>query len=195
MREGNTVKRQYLLCVMTISLISTIILSGCSIASQSTSATNISNSSNAASSKNGSVDNTGVTSNQTPRANPLFNTTLTLPNGQIITPDHPIKWKEVSILLQILSLPSHTPRYGEILDNHSTMLSHTYVSTSAGTATFILNERTPPAAAQSTVPTYEYWVIVYGSQYAYAIDATVTGDRTKAKGEVMELLHNWKVPQ
>ncbi|HUV84475.1 MAG TPA: hypothetical protein VMV86_02135, partial [Methanosarcinales archaeon] len=149
-----------------------------------------------ASAENEMVDNTSETSNKNSQPNPLFNTTLTLPNGQRVTPDHAVRWKDLLVSLQIQSLPSPNPQqYLEILGNHSNALSHSIVSTSAGTATFVLNERTPPAAAHSTSATYEYWVIVYGSHYAYILEATVIGNNLdNAKTEVMELLGNWKIP-
>jgi alpha-tubulin suppressor-like RCC1 family protein len=136
-------------------------------------------------------------SKETTQTNPLFDTSLLLPNGQVVIPDqlvgktvinHSVRWKDLLISLQISSP-------GGILGNHSTVLSHTKVSTSAGIGTLILNERTPPAAAESTTPTYEYWVILNRSQYAYAIEATVIGNLDKAKNEVVELLNSWKVPQ
>ncbi len=141
------------------------------------------------------MESNSTTSNQNPLTNPLFDTTLTLPNGQTISPNQTVQWKDLFISLQIQSIPNHSPKYLEVIGNHSTVLSHSNVSTSAGTATIVLNERTPSAAAHSTTPTYEYWVIVYGSQYTYAIEATVNGKRNNAKNEVMELLKNWKVPQ
>lgn len=133
----------------------------------------------------------------TPKKNPLFDTTLTLSNGTVVTPNQTVNWKDLSIQLQISSLPgagSTLDGTSEIIGNHSEMLSHETVKTAAGDAFFILNKRTQPAAAQSTDETYEYWVIVYKSQYAYAIEAIVTGDRDQAKAEVKELLGHWKVP-
>lgn len=145
----------------------------------------------------GKPGNVDTTTNQSRSSNPLFLTKLTLPTGQVVTPLHPVKWKNLDISLQIPSLPppqAGPQDYLAIIGNHSSVLSHSTVQTSAGPATLVLNDRTPPAAANSTTPTYEYWVIVYGSQYTYAIDATVIGDRKAAKSEVMSLLHNWTVP-
>ncbi len=190
------IQQQYLLSVIAIGLTSTMILSGCSSANQSASSGKI-NSTNVAATKNGSVENASVNNNQSSKANPLFNTNITLPNGQTVTSNisaGAVRWKDIEVRLEIQSIPSHSPKYPEIVGNHSTILSHTNVSTSAGTATLVLNERTPPAAAKSTTPTYEYWVIVYKNQYAYCIVATVIGNRNNAKNEVMELLNNWKVP-
>ena len=135
-----------------------------------------------------------VAANQKTQPNPLFTTTLTLPNGKIILPDHSFRWKDISVSLLVTSLPTHSPKYAEIVGNHSTVLSRATIFTSAGTATLVLNKRTPSAASQSTTPRYEYWVIVYGSKYAYCIDATVLGNRNKARNEVLQLSNNWNVP-
>lgn len=153
----------------------------------STTASNLENPNN-----NGTQQNSSITNQQSQR-NPLFDTTLKLPNGQTITPSRSVRWKDLNVILQIQDTPVNSPRYLGIVGNQSTVLSHTSVSTSAGTATLVLNERTPPAAAQSTTPTYEYWVIVYRSQYAYAIEAVVIGNQNHAKSEIMDLLNNWKV--
>ncbi|KLU62373.1 hypothetical protein CEB3_c12340 [Peptococcaceae bacterium CEB3] len=191
-------KRQSLVLALAFVLTGSLMVSGCSATVRPTSVSNAGNSLSLAGRESGSVDNVkgeGVAGIHDMQANPLFRMTLTLPNGQIVTRDHPVTWKDILIWLQIPSLPTQSPRYAEILGNHSTVLSHSTVSTSAGPATLVLNKRTPPAAAQSTTPTYEYWVIAYRSQYAYAIEATVIGDRLKAKNEVMELVRNWQVPQ
>jgi hypothetical protein len=65
----------------------------------------------------------------------------------------------------------------------------------AGKADLVLNKRTPTAASQSTAATYEYWVILYGNEYTYAIEAIIVGNKDKAKSEVLELLKNWKIPK
>ncbi|MCY0875128.1 MAG: hypothetical protein OWT28_02465 [Firmicutes bacterium] len=128
-------------------------------------------------------------------SNPLFKTTLKLPNGKLVKPDESVRWKDLSIQLSIASLPPSTKNgYLEVIGNHSTVISHERVSTSAGPATLVLNKRTQPAASKSNAVTYEYWVIVNGSQYSYAIDATVIGNLKKSKSEVMQLLQEWKVP-
>ncbi|MDR3584932.1 MAG: hypothetical protein P4L59_06345 [Desulfosporosinus sp.] len=188
-------KRNQQLWVVAIALTSMVTLGGCSAARKLTSLTTETNLAKTAYSEKISVNNKGELSNKNPQPNPLFNTTLTLPNGQTVTPDHEVQWKDLIVSLQIQSLPSPSPeQYLEILGNHSTALTHSNVSTSAGTATLVLNKRTPPATAKSTTSTYEYWVIVYGSQCTYAIEATVIGNRDSTKNEVMELLGNWKVP-
>jgi hypothetical protein len=199
-RKGDEpMKRQRWLSAIAVGLTSTMILGGCSVSSQSPSSPTNANSANTATTKNNLVANASETTNPNLQTNPLFNMSLTLPNGQTLTPTNPglpVRWKDLEITLVIPDLPSHSPKYLEIVGNHSTVLSHTTISTSAGTATLVLNERTPPAADQSSVPpTYEYWLIVYGSPYAYAIDATIVGNRNNAKSEVMELVNNWKVPR
>lgn len=138
------------------------------------------------------------TNSQTAQSNPLFQTTLTLPNGVIISTDKVVKWKDLSIQLLVTNLPAPsntTDGYKEIIGNHSTIISHEVVKTSAGNAVLVLNERTPPAATKSIVPTFEYWVIVYGRQYTYAINATIIGNREKAKSEIFSLLNRWKAPK
>jgi hypothetical protein len=126
----------------------------------------------------------------------LFQTTLRLPNGKVITPNHTVDWKDLYIQLIVTSLPpSTTNGFEAVVGNHSTIISHQTVSTPAGKATLVLDQRTAPAASKSTTPTYEYWVIVYGNQYAYAIDAMVSGNLNNAKSNVMGLLKQWKVPQ
>ncbi|MCL6442211.1 MAG: hypothetical protein K6T83_01885 [Alicyclobacillus sp.] len=127
-----------------------------------------------------------------PAENPLFYTVLNLPNGQAVMPDHATRWKDLDVSLLVSSLPGNSG-YPSITGNHSEILSHRKVSTSAGSADLVLNERTPPAAAGSTKATYEYWVIVDGPHYAYAIDAIVTGKRSAAKAEVLSFLKGWYV--
>ena len=83
--------------------------------------------------------NTPETSKKSPQTNPLFDTTLTLPNRQIVTPDqldgqtvinHSVRWKDLLVSLQIMGLPNHGPQsYLEIVGNHSTVLSESNVST------------------------------------------------------------------
>ena len=150
-------------------------------------------------SSNASNNTEMVTNNTTAQqssSNPLFKTTLKLPNGKLVKPNDSVHWKDLSIQLLITSLPpSTTDGYRAVIGNHSTVISHERVSTSAGPATLVLNKRTQPAASKSNAVTYEYWVIVNGSQYTYAIDATVIGNLKKSKSEVMHLLQEWKVPQ
>ncbi|QQE80006.1 hypothetical protein [Alicyclobacillus sp. SO9] len=123
-------------------------------------------------------------------SNPLFQTTLKLPNGKVVKPNNSVRWKDLSIQLIITSPQS----YRGVIGNHSTVISHTSVFTSAGPATLVLNKRTQPAASESNAVTHEYWVIVNRSQYAYAIDATVMGNLKKSKSEVMQLLKQWQIP-
>ena len=131
------------------------------------------------------------------KTNPLFQTALKLPNGKVITPNQTVQWKDLAIQLLVTSLPPSyvtTNKYVTVVGNHSTIISHKTITTSAGQATLVLNKRTQPAASKSSAVTYEYWVIIYGSQYAYAIDATVIGNLNKAKSEVIQLSQQWSVP-
>jgi hypothetical protein len=138
----------------------------------------------------------GTTNFQSTQTSPLFQTTLALPNGKVVTPNHSVRWEDLSIQLLVTSLPpSLVEGYKAVVGNHSTVISHETIPTSAREATLVLNERTPPAASQSSKTTYEYWVVAYGSQYAYAIDAIIVGSQSNAKSEVMELLNHWKVPK
>jgi hypothetical protein len=198
-------KSKYIIGAISASL---FIISGCGSApvSNSSVAKQVSgttaNSSEPLGNEQSSVTGPGITTNgttnvQNTQTNLLFQTTLTLPNGEVVTPDHSVRWKDLSIQLLITSLPPSyvsSERYAVVVGNHSEIISHETVSTSAGKATLVLNDRTPPAASQSTTSTYEYWVIVYGDEYAYAIDATIVGNRNNAKSEVMRLLRQWKVP-
>jgi len=131
---------------------------------------------------------------------PLMQTTLKLPDGKVIEPLQPVRWKDLSLQLIVTSLPpvdQNDSGYGyqSIISNHSTAVSTETVTTSAGEGTLVLCETTPPAASGSTDVTYSYWVIVYGSQYAYAIDAAILGNKNDAKNEVLNLLNGWKVPK
>ncbi|QSO47348.1 hypothetical protein [Alicyclobacillus mengziensis] len=126
--------------------------------------------------------------------NPLFNTSLTLPNGQTVT-TKPVSWKDLKINLLVTSLPPNQD-YAAIVGNNAKIISHENVSTPAGPATFVYFQRTPPAAASGTgsALTNEFYVISYGQQYAYVIQATVTGDASTAKSELISLLQGWDVP-
>lgn len=166
---------------------SLLILSGCGSLSGSAHAT----------SRSKDTAHQGTTLHQKRPTNEWFQTSLTLPNGKVVTPEHSVRWKDVSIQLLITSLPPSYvkhERYFLVVGNHSQVLSHERVSSSAGKVMLVLNERTPPAAADSTIATYEYWVIAYGSRYTYAIDATIVGNRSRAKREIMSFLHKWRVP-
>lgn len=125
--------------------------------------------------------------------NPLFNTSLMLPNGHTVT-TKPETWKNLKLDL-LVTLPPNQD-YAAIVGNNANIISHENVSTSAGEATFIYFQRTPPAAASGTGNTLmnEFYVISYGSQYAYVIQATVTGNVSAAKSELMSLLQGWKIP-
>ena len=125
---------------------------------------------------------------------PLFNTSLTLPNGHTVT-TKPVMWKNLKLDLLVTNLtPSQD--YVAIVGNNANIISHENVSTSAGLATFVYFQKTPPAAASGTGSTLtnEFYVISYGLQYAYVIEATVTGNVSTAKLELMSLLQGWKIP-
>lgn len=133
-------------------------------------------------------------------ANPLFRTFLTLPNGQTITTNttKAVTWKDLTINLLITNLPPVGYQdYAMIVGNNANIVSHENVATSAGPATLVYFQRTPPAAAAGTgnAVTNEFYVIRYGSQYAYVIQATATGKVGTAKSALMSLLQGWKVPK
>ncbi len=152
--------------------------------------------SNASKTANTTVKASSLTSQ--PKQNSLFQTSLTLPNGEVIKPNKSVKWRDLSIQLLVTSLPSQmssTEKYKEIIGNHSTITNHEIVNLFEGKADLVLSKRTSPSASQITNETYEFWVITYGSQYSYAIEATIIGNKDEAKNEIMELLKNWKVPK
>jgi hypothetical protein len=145
-----------------------------------------------------SISTTESSTSPTKTTEELFQTTLTLPNGDIVMPNQTVKWKDLSIQLLVTSLPTQSSspdKYKEIIGSHSTTINYEKVSTLDGKADLVLNKRTSPAASQSTAATYEYWAIVYGKEYVYAIDATIVGNKDKAKSGVLELLKNWKIPK
>jgi hypothetical protein len=180
--------KKIMISIMSIG-VTGMLLTGCS----SNTTKNVSNA-------NKTVKTTTKTNSSTsqPKKNSLFQTSLKLPNGDVVKPNKTVKWKDLSIQLIVTSLPSQMSspdKYIGIIGNHSTIINHEKVSLSGGKADLVLIKRTSPAASQTTKETYEYWVIAYGSQYAYAIDATIIGNKDKAKNEVMTLLKTWKVPQ
>ncbi len=133
---------------------------------------------------------------QNTQINPLFQTTLTLPNGKVIYPNQSVRWRDLLVQLIVTSLtPLSKGGYGSVIGNHSTIVSHEHVSSSAGNALLVLNKRTRPAASHSNAVTYEYWAIVNGSQYTYAVEGTVIGNVNSARNEFSQFLSHWKVPK
>jgi hypothetical protein len=197
--EGRLKKSFYLVGILSLFL---LIISGCGSINVSNSkvekqvSEKTENISKTLKSEQPKATENGDSTSSKTQNNPLFQTTLTLPNGEIVSTNKSVTWKDLSIQLLVTSLPSSNNSiegYKEIIGNHSTITSPEIVSTSGGQATLVLNERNSPAASKS--PTYEYWAIKYGSQYAYAIEATVIGNKDNAKNEVINLLNQWKVPQ
>ena len=117
-----------------------------------------------------------------------------LPNGNTVT-TKPVTWKNLKLALWVTSLTPNQD-YPGIVGNNANIISHEDVSTSAGLATLVHFERTPPAAASGTgsTPINEFYVISYGRKYAYVIQATVTGNASAAKSELMSLLQGWNIP-
>ncbi|RIV22750.1 hypothetical protein D2Q93_09225 [Alicyclobacillaceae bacterium I2511] len=144
---------------------------------------------------------TGMPTENNSQTNPLFITMLTLPDGQIVKPDPPssvVHWKNLTLSLLVTSLPpanSGLNGYFGIVGNHATIISHQRVFTALGSAMLIYFQRTQPAAAQSNAVTNEYYVIFYGSQYAYVLDVIFNGNIDTAKSEIMGLLPYWKLPR
>ncbi len=130
--------------------------------------------------------------------------TLLLPNGVLLStqPGSPMqaKWKDIEVSLQLSGVPSQHPYDQSVVGNHSQIIHQSYIKTPNGKAWFALNERTPPAASESTKVTYEYWValertsVTIGYNLDYCIKATVVGNLNRAKQEVLQLVGNWKVP-
>ncbi|TGA98267.1 hypothetical protein E4665_08440 [Sporolactobacillus shoreae] len=140
-------------------------------------------------------ENSGSTAQSQP--DPILKTSLTLPNGKIVTQS--AQWKGLTIQLNVSSISpdeaADPEMFKGVIGNHSTIISHEIVPTSAGEAILALNKRTKPAAAQSSEAAYEYWVIVHGSQYAYSIEVSFFGNPSIEKHQVEHLLGQWKVPK
>ena len=130
--------------------------------------------------------------------------TLLLPNGMLLStqPGSQMqsKWKDIEVSLQMPGVPPQYPYDQSVVGNHSQIIHQSFINTPNGKAWFALNERTPPAASESTKVTYEYWVAIErtsmttGYNVDYCIKATVVGNLRKAKQEVLQLVGNWKVP-
>ncbi|MFT8311996.1 MAG: hypothetical protein ABF629_12585 [Sporolactobacillus sp.] len=129
---------------------------------------------------------------------PIYNTTLMLPNGKMVTGTNSEKWNGLSLQLIATDIPSGisgTDMRAYMISNHSSIISHETVPTSAGKADLILSKRGQPAAAHSSAATYEYWVIVHGQDHAYAIMAAFIDSQKDAKNALLTLLQNWHVPK
>lgn len=140
---------------------------------------------------------TTSSASQSNQSNP-FKTSLTLPNGTTVVPNQSVKWKGLTLQVMVTSLPVQSDsgdKYMEILGNQSTVKRHETVQTSIGKADLVWNERSQPAASTSQGVTDEYWLIRYGSQYAYAIEATFKGDPKAVRTELLHLSQNWEVPK
>lgn len=130
--------------------------------------------------------------------------TLRLPNGKTLTNQtanlSKAKYKDLEISLQVIGVPQQYPYGLSVVGNHSEILSQYDVETSSGKAWFALNKRTSPSAVKSTKATYEYWAAIERTSLTtsysidYCIEATVIGNRAKAKQEFIALLSSWKVP-
>jgi hypothetical protein len=128
---------------------------------------------------------------------------LLLPNGTVLSTSseaEATRWKDIEIHLLMTAVPPAHPYGQAVVGNHSQILSQEFISTPNGQAWFALNERTPPAAEQSGNATYEYWVAIERTSAStrynidYCIEAVVTGSRSEARAEVLQLLAGWKVP-
>ncbi len=134
---------------------------------------------------------------------PIAASTLRLPNGKVLSTAgvmRAVQWQDVAVLILVTgAVPEHP--YGlSAVGNHSRILSQTFVETPDGKAWFALNERTPPAAEPHGPTTYEYWAVMArpsgspGIDIDYCVEAVVTGDRQRARAEVLGLLAGWRVP-
>ena len=128
---------------------------------------------------------------------------LRLPNGTVLSTSSEAKgtrWKDIEVHLLMTAVPPGHPYEQAVVGNHSQILSQEFISTPNGQAWFALNESTPPAAEQSDNATYEYWVAIErtsaSTSYSidYCIEAVVTGNRSEARAEVLQLVAGWKVP-
>ncbi|QQE79644.1 hypothetical protein [Alicyclobacillus sp. SO9] len=139
------------------------------------------------------------TTQTTQQLNPLFNTTLTLQTGQVVKPNsHSTRWKGLTLSLLVTGYPSAnagTKSYAAVIGNHANIISHESVSTPAGQATLVHFQRTPPAEAQSNTVRDEYDVIFFRKQYAYVLNALVSGNPSQAKNDIMQILSGWTIPK
>ncbi|MCO7125382.1 hypothetical protein NIE88_06325 [Sporolactobacillus shoreicorticis] len=127
-----------------------------------------------------------------------FNVTLRLPNEKIVTERHPGKWNDLFIQFTAADIPkgsSNSDVHAYTISNHSSIVSDETIATSAGKADLSLSKREQPAAAHSSAAAYEFWVIIYGQEHAYAIEAVFSGRQSAAKNSLLNLLQNWHVPK
>jgi len=99
-----------------------------------------------------------------------------------------------------LSAPKIGPPLSQDIGNHSILLSSESVDLPLGKAILGIVERTQPAAANDPTVTTEYWVIVTrddpsysGGKLVYCLVGTVTGEKTAAKDELMQVAQTWKL--
>lgn len=133
----------------------------------------------------------------TPSMSGLFASSLVLPDGTTVTSTHSGVWHHIRFAIAIQAAVSGSgsgPRYATVIDNHSTVNQHSKFNTAEGPADFLAVTMTPPAASESNIPTYQYWVIVFKSHYTYAIVATVNALSPSAAEAVRNATKHWTIP-
>ena len=137
-----------------------------------------------------------TTANAMPSTDTIPEATLQLPNHHVIRGEETAyRYKDLSLMLHLFTTAAAHPYSYSLVGNHSQIIFQRYIHVPAGRAYFALNERTQPAAAQSSAVTYEYWIAIYRHGYDYAVEGIVIGNRHLALGEMLQLVQGWKVPK
>ncbi len=133
---------------------------------------------------------------------PIAAETLRLPDGSALSSAGAVQarpWQDVAVRLSAMGALAGQPYGLYVVGNESRIVRQELIKTPDGRAWFALT-RTPPSAEPFGPTTYSYWVVVArpsrspGIDIDYCVKATVTGNRQKAKAEVLDLLAGWKVP-
>lgn len=133
---------------------------------------------------------------------PIAAETLRLPDGRVLSSAGAAQataWQDVAVRLSVVPALAGDPYGPYVVGNESRVLRQEHIMTPDGRAWFAL-ARTLSAADPYRPTTYAYWVVMAkpsgspGIDSDYLIKATVTGNRQKARAEVLDLLAGWRVP-
>ena len=124
-----------------------------------------------------------------------------LPNGLPFTEyvgDH--EGEHIRLQFQRLGVSASGSSVKEAVGNHSEIVLEEKLDLPIGTVTFAEVKRTRPAAEQTDAAEYEYWLILLrddperaDAKRAYCLMGTVTGDKEKAKKEMLDIAATWKL--